>query len=422
MERKVPRPSKPARLWLRPARKTKNGNSVKQAVYLILDAGKQISTGCGPDDRAGAEEALSRHIAEKTRQETSRSTRRKTAEELHIAEVLARYMEVKGTQVARPSELGQRMQKLLEFWGNKTCDQISSVTCNDYVNFRSGKRWLSDTKTSNRKPRKTTTAGARRELEDLRAAIGLATADGILSEPVRIFLPPENPSREEWLTEDEVEKLCQIARDTREVQTIHKGQRKGQRVETRKKPLAHVERFIRVAVMTGTRSSAICEASFERDPDRPWIDLDNGLFYRKAPARTEHRNKKYPTIPLAPALVEEMREWKDAGAKYVVEFNGKPANCRKSFERLIRLAKLDKHVVRHTLRHTAATWMMQEGVDLAEAAGYLGMSLETLQKRYAHHHPDYQKTAANKLAERANRARTDGKRANDWPIKQGEQT
>lgn len=305
-------------------------------------------------------------------------------------------MEVKGSQVSRPRELGQRMQRLLEFWGNKTCDNISSVTCNDYVVFRSGKVWASATDASNPSPRKTTTAGARRELEDLRAAIGLATADGILSEPVRIFLPPENPNREEWLSEEEV--------------------------ETRKKSLAHVERFIRVAVMTGTRSGAICQASFEREPDRPWIDLENGLFYRKAPGRAEHRNKKYPTIPLAPALVEEMIEWRDSGAKYVVEFNGKPANCRKSFERLIRLAKLDKHVVRHTLRHTAATWMMQEGVDLAEAAGYLGMSLETLQKRYAHHHPDYQKTAANKLAERANRTRTDTKRANDWPMKQRKQT
>ncbi|CTQ72789.1 integrase [Roseibium alexandrii] len=418
----MPRPSKPARLWLRPARKAKNGNSVKQAVYLILDAGKQISTGCGPDDRRGAEEAISRYIAEKTRQETTRSTRRKTAEELSIAVVLARYMEVKGTKVARPNELGQRVKRLLEFWTDRTCDHISSVTCNDYVAFRSGKVWASATDASNPRPRKTTTAGARRELEDLRAAIGLATADGILSEPVRVFLPPENPNREEWLTEEEVEHLCQIARDTREVQTVHKGARKGQKVETRKKPLAHVERFIRVAVMTGTRSSAICQASFEREPDRPWIDLENGLFYRKAPGRAEHRNKKYPTIPLAPALVEEMIEWRDSGAQYVVEFNGKPANCRKSFERLIRLAKLDKHVVRHTLRHTAATWMMQEGVDLAEAAGYLGMSLETLQKRYAHHHPDYQKTAASKLAERANRARTDAKRANDWPMKQGEQT
>ncbi|WP_417692451.1 tyrosine-type recombinase/integrase [Roseibium sp.] len=314
------------------------------------------------------------------------------------------------------------MQKLLEFWGDRTCDHISSVTCNDYVRSRSGKPWASSTRTGKPSARKTTTASARRELEDLRSAIELARTDAILSEPVRIFLPKPNPNREEWLTEDEVEHLCQIARETPEIQTIHKGARKGQLVPTRKRPLAHLERFIRVAVMTGTRSSAVCNASFEREEDRPWVDLENGLFYRRAPGNTEYENKKYPTIPLAPALVEELKEWKRGGARYVVEFNGKPANCGKAFRRLVRLAKFEKKIVRHTLRHTAATWMMQEGVDLAEAAGYLGMSLETLQERYAHHHPNYQRTAASKLAERANRARTEAKRANDLPMKQAEQT
>ena len=37
---------------------------------------------------------------------------------------------------------------------------------------------------------------------------------------------------------------------------------------------------------------------------------------------------------------------------------------------------------------------MQQGVQLWEAAGFLGMSTETLQKVYGHHHPDYLKNAA----------------------------
>jgi integrase len=51
-------------------------------------------------------------------------------------------------------------------------------------------------------------------------------------------------------------------------------------------------------------------------------------------------------------------------------------------------------VVRHSLRHTAATWLMQAGVDMWEAAGWLGMTVEQLEANYGHHHPDFQEAAA----------------------------
>ena len=37
---------------------------------------------------------------------------------------------------------------------------------------------------------------------------------------------------------------------------------------------------------------------------------------------------------------------------------------------------------------------MQSGVDPYEAAGYLGMSVETLMDTYGHHHPAFQEKAA----------------------------
>jgi hypothetical protein len=48
----------------------------------------------------------------------------------------------------------------------------------------------------------------------------------------------------------------------------------------------------------------------------------------------------------------------------------------------------------HTLRHTAATWLMQRGVPIWQAAGYLGMSAQILEQTYGHHHPDYMRSAA----------------------------
>jgi len=41
------------------------------------------------------------------------------------------------------------------------------------------------------------------------------------------------------------------------------------------------------------------------------------------------------------------------------------------------------------MRHTAATWLMQRGVNLWTAAGYLGMTVEVLERVYGHHHPDH---------------------------------
>ena len=54
-----------------------------------------------------------------------------------------------------------------------------------------------------------------------------------------------------------------------------------------------------------------------------------------------------------------------------------------------------KGVKRHTLRHTRATWLMQAGVPIWEAAGHLGMTTKTLESVYGKHSPDFQERAAN---------------------------
>lgn len=54
----------------------------------------------------------------------------------------------------------------------------------------------------------------------------------------------------------------------------------------------------------------------------------------------------------------------------------------------------------HTLRHTAATWLMKAGVPIWEASQFLAMSEETLIRVYAHHHPDFTKTAATAIGRR----------------------
>ena len=96
-------------------------------------------------------------------------------------------------------------------------------------------------------------------------------------------------------------------------------------------------------------------------------------------------------------MLAHLRRWKDRKliATCFVEFNGKPvASVKKGFKTAVGLARLPRRVTPHTLRHTAATWLMQRGVPTWEAAGFLGMSPEVLQDTYGHHHPDHLHGAA----------------------------
>jgi integrase len=91
-----------------------------------------------------------------------------------------------------------------------------------------------------------------------------------------------------------------------------------------------------------------------------------------------------------------LRRWERKGIsqKFVVEWNGNPVRrINKSFRTARKIAGLDSDVVPHVLRHTAATWLMQRGIDIWEAAGYVGMSAETLERVYGHHHPRHLENA-----------------------------
>jgi integrase len=69
-----------------------------------------------------------------------------------------------------------------------------------------------------------------------------------------------------------------------------------------------------------------------------------------------------------------------------VEWNGRVVkSVRTAFKRAVKLAKLSGKVAPHTLRHTAATWLMKAGFGKWQAAGFLGMSIEMLDRVYGHH-------------------------------------
>ena len=130
-----------------------------------------------------------------------------------------------------------------------------------------------------------------------------------------------------------------------------------------------------------------------------------GVFYRRADGERETKKRK-PAVPLPPELHDHLRRWKRRGQRFAVEWYGEPVtSISKGFRAVVKDAGLGPDVTPHVLRHTAATWLMQAGTDPWEAAGFLGMTVETLMGRYGHHHPDYLSGARGAFSRHRNRHR-----------------
>jgi integrase len=78
--------------------------------------------------------------------------------------------------------------------------------------------------------------------------------------------------------------------------------------------------------------------------------------------------------------------------------SGHTVNIEKAFRRVVRAAKLDPNeVVRHTLRHTAITHLVQAGVDLPTVKRISGHKTLAMVEQYSHQNGQHIRTAMDKL-------------------------
>ncbi len=84
---------------------------------------------------------------------------------------------------------------------------------------------------------------------------------------------------------------------------------------------------------------------------------------------------------------------------------GHTVEVRKPFRRVVQRAGLDPdQVVRHTLRHTAITHLVQAGVDLPTVKRISGHKTLIMVERYAHQNGEHIRAAMDKLEERYRKA------------------
>lgn len=355
----MPRRAKGPRLWLL----RRDG---REPIWLILDAGKQHSTGCGEGDRSGAERALGRYIAEKYKP----PTRESQLDRISIADVVNLYLKERTPQVRNAEYLLHTASPIIDWWGAKTLADIRGQTCREYVAWRCAKGVSDQT--------------ARHDLTTLSAAIRHYHREyGPLAAVPSLTLPAKGEARDRWLTRSEAARLLWAAR-------------------------AHprLARFIMIGLYTGTRRDAILRLKWTPSLHTGWFDLDNGILHRMGRLEVATA-KRRPPCPIPAGLRPHLERWRAAdmarGWADVCHWNGQPSrSIKRSWATARAAAGLNADVTPHTLRHTCTTWLMQRGVPVAEVAGFVGLSLDMVDRVYGHHHPDHMSRAASRRPTIAN--------------------
>jgi len=326
----MPRRRSPPRLYLDPGRKT----------WAIRDGGLFVRLGLPEHERAAAERRLAAYLGEKYQPERGPDPL--------VCDVIGIYASEHLAHAATARNSAYSLGYLLRWWGTRRASEITVANCRAYTAAA------------------TSTATARKDLELLRAAVRHYSRSTGIPLQAAIVLPPKESPGTRWLTRSEAARLLWAARR-----------------------FPHLSRFIRLALATGSRPGVLFRLRWNQ------VDLERGLLYRRPRGAPESATKKAPPVKLGRKILAHMRRWRRLDrSEWVCHYNGRPiSQFSNTWPIAVERAGLTG-VTPHTLRHTRATWLMQAGIDIWEAAGSLGMTPATLSAVYGHHHADFQRRAA----------------------------
>ncbi|MBB4209430.1 tyrosine-type recombinase/integrase [Roseinatronobacter bogoriensis] len=283
-----------------------------------------------------------------------------------VAAVLDYYGAEHAPHVADPARIGHTIDALLAFWADLPVSTITGETCRRYARSRFKKS------TGGADPVPVAVGTVRRELATLQAALNHCAREGYLLGAPKVTLPPKPGPRERWLTRKEVARLLRAA--------------------WRNPRAHHLARFILISIYTGTRKSAVLNLRWSAHVSGGWIDLEHEIMHRAAEG-TRRTKKRQPPAKLPRRLQAHLKRWVRDDARFVVTDGGQGVgSIRTAWATACAAAGLEG-ITPHVLRHTAITWAMQRGANKWDAASFFGVSLDTLERVYGHHHEDHQKSA-----------------------------
>jgi len=278
-------------------------------------------------------------------------------------ELMVAYISATRDEMRSPERVGYAVKRLQPFFTGRVMETLSRAELSEYI----GKR----------KQDGVGPATINRELDVLSASINYARVkwDWEMRNPVSGMSLKEPEGRLRWISRAQADVLiCEAEKDPKSL---------------------HLADFIRLALNTGCRKNELLGLSWDR------VDLHTNRLFLEGKHTKSGKRRVVP-------LNEEARRAMLNRARFRAEFcpaslwvfahksgervqhmqNGFQAACR-------RADILDFRV--HDLRHTCASWMIQQGVPLSEVRDVLGHSSIEMTERYAHLAPDNLKSAVGVL-------------------------
>lgn len=276
------------------------------------------------------------------------------AGKITVQGALSDYIRERGPQVADPQRIKHAAQHLIAHYGATAIAEVDIPSSRGYAEWRrghlgKGQEGLSD-------------STIRRELVVLRAAANHARKWRRLGahEMPSIELPREPRRDEVWLSKAELERVIATAG----------GQLKD---------------FILIAYYTGARRASVEQLT------RAQIDLRAGRINLTSGHETQaqrHSKKRRPVVPIHPRIRPVIERLMDVNRDSVYLFG----NCYDMYPRfhahLIELG-LPAKAYPHILRHSRATHLLEDGVNIYDVAKLLGDTISTVEKTYGHHSVDH---------------------------------
>jgi len=150
----------------------------------------------------------------------------------------------------------------------------------------------------------------------------------------------------------------------------------------------HLKPIIKIALNTGMRKGEILNLR--------WSDIDFDKYFIFIKESKSGKMRKVPMNSIVSSALNSI-ERKSEFVFYNPKTNGHLRDFKTAFKAACRRAGIED-LRFHDLRHSAATFMVQGGIDLVTVKEILGHSSIEMTMRYAHPTPENKRKAVNVLA------------------------